>query len=268
MLMRANGLERGESRERWQGGTDRTAGRHGRFLQPDPIGYQAGTNLYAYVGGDPVNFVDPLGLSRNQPDEGNLVCSDGFCNNINIGAGKVMPFLSAAFDLATGDRRRYGGRVETGSPRGGPVDSEAPDTAESQPRCLAAPPPIARSAETTSRAVNQALKEANGAGPTSSPLSREFARLNGIPDFSKGQWQQTASGHAGYAWELPIPSMPGYIVKVYINDRDLGGRNTVAITSSTYSIGHVAEYGINYAFGYVGNADRAVEYLRSKQPCR
>lgn len=34
----------------------------GRFVQPDPIGYAAGMNLYGYVRGDPVNFTDPLGL--------------------------------------------------------------------------------------------------------------------------------------------------------------------------------------------------------------
>ncbi|MGH7105061.1 MAG: RHS repeat-associated core domain-containing protein [Acetobacteraceae bacterium] len=33
----------------------------GRFLQPDPLGYAGGSNLYAYVGNDPLNRTDPSG---------------------------------------------------------------------------------------------------------------------------------------------------------------------------------------------------------------
>tara|TARA_R110002051_G_scaffold68434_6_gene123485 strand:+ start:67334 stop:71611 length:4278 start_codon:yes stop_codon:yes gene_type:complete len=36
--------------------------RLGRFMQTDPIGQAGGMNIYAYVGGDPVNLVDPMGL--------------------------------------------------------------------------------------------------------------------------------------------------------------------------------------------------------------
>ncbi len=39
----------------------------GRFPQTDPIGYRGGSNLYAYVGNDPLNLVDALGLSPDSP---------------------------------------------------------------------------------------------------------------------------------------------------------------------------------------------------------
>ncbi len=49
------------------------ANRLGRFHSPDllasPIADPQSLNRYAYVGNDPVNFVDPLGLFRRQPSE-------------------------------------------------------------------------------------------------------------------------------------------------------------------------------------------------------
>ncbi len=43
----------------------------GRFLQRDPIGIRAGTNVYAYVGSSPTRRIDPLGL-----DDKKVECQD------------------------------------------------------------------------------------------------------------------------------------------------------------------------------------------------
>jgi RHS repeat-associated protein len=39
----------------------------GRFLQPDPIGFRGGNNLYRYCGNNPVTTSDPFGLQVGPP---------------------------------------------------------------------------------------------------------------------------------------------------------------------------------------------------------
>jgi RHS repeat-associated protein len=44
----------------------------GRFMQVDPIGAAGGINLYAYVGNDPLNLIDPYGWVADSPFAANI----------------------------------------------------------------------------------------------------------------------------------------------------------------------------------------------------
>jgi RHS repeat-associated protein len=57
-----------------------------RFISEDPIALEGGINLYAYVGNNPINKIDPFGESGTQvcnsvrDENGNVISSES-CQN-------------------------------------------------------------------------------------------------------------------------------------------------------------------------------------------
>jgi hypothetical protein len=83
----------------------------GRFLSRDPIGTSEGINQYRYVGGNPLEYVDPIGewqrccVSHFTPPTGNL--SPAFTQH-TIGKGKlVVHTLDAEFRTNFGVVARF-----------------------------------------------------------------------------------------------------------------------------------------------------------------
>ncbi|MBV8685761.1 MAG: RHS repeat-associated core domain-containing protein [Alphaproteobacteria bacterium] len=94
----------------------------GRFLQPDPIGFNGGMNLYGYAGGDPVNASDPAGLAPKEPSvtcTGSRIAgacgayggiASGLSGFSSAGpAGRDGPTVGDAYDAARNLVGGYGG---------------------------------------------------------------------------------------------------------------------------------------------------------------
>lgn len=70
-----------------------------RFMQVDPLGYSGGTNLYAYVGNDPLNATDPTGLWS--PAAHDALLQHAFGARLLAPDIRILQQSSRQFDRAT-----------------------------------------------------------------------------------------------------------------------------------------------------------------------
>lgn len=71
-----------------------------RFLSADPLGLAGGLNLYAYSNGNPLSYVDPIGLCASSCDVWTRI--GGFFQMIGGSAEAVIGYGFAAFAAETG----------------------------------------------------------------------------------------------------------------------------------------------------------------------
>jgi RHS repeat-associated protein len=84
----------------------------GRFNQTDPMGFGGGMNPYVYVGGDPVNRIDPLGLAQGAWQGMDLPdWNSRDCTGTRLCAWGTSSFLVETAGPASRPGQRPGGAV-------------------------------------------------------------------------------------------------------------------------------------------------------------
>jgi RHS repeat-associated protein len=82
----------------------------GRYIESDPIGLRGGSNTYSYVNGNPVSYVDPLGLTQCDIDTARAIAAAAGLQ-LSSGVPLAFPDSYGSMDLgytSPGHRRIVG----------------------------------------------------------------------------------------------------------------------------------------------------------------
>jgi len=206
--------------------------RLGRFLQTDRIGYGGGMNLYAYVGGDPVNFVDPLGLEWRRH------CVDGGDGILKCGYHWVEEGRAALLGSGSSRDRRAGSQ--------GPV-SDGGGTGEGP-----CPPPGDSSfltPEDAGLAAVQAQRQA------------QRAARNGRGDNLERSFSLTGSAAQGYGYSLRLA--PGTERTVPIPITAVGGGHLHTIGGGN-TLSRASDMSDRFNKGDVDDISRGLDQLSAR----